>query len=125
MRKILVTSLNWDSEKSKVLKRAFAAAKKKYGNDVLVIVGYTAPSIKISSIAAQNGFEVQMFMPSMDSLKPDHLEPNKTITVTSTNKPHYMKDMVSEADGVIAFDKRDPVVMTATRLNKNIWFPQQ
>ena len=121
-RKILVTAIKWSDEYLNATKKYLIAARQKYSDDLLVIVGYTMIGVKIASIASEVGISVQMFAPDLD-LRPEAIDVVNGITVTSTTKPLYMRQMVEEADAVMAFDKGDPVVLTAAKLSKTVWYP--
>jgi len=122
-RKILVTATAWSPERNSILNGAFEAARKKYGDEMLVIVGYTAPSIQIANIATEHGYTVNMFIPDIDMVQGKHIDAVNGITVTSTPKSKYIRQIVEYSDAVMAFDRGDPVVMAAKRLEKQVWFP--
>ena len=121
-RKILVTAIKWNEQYLSAVKKYLAAANKKYKGNLLIIVGYTAIGVKIAALASEAGLSVQMFAPDLD-IQPKAIDVVNGITVTSTTKPEYMRQMIQASDAVMALDKGDPVVMTATKLNKQIWFP--
>lgn len=121
-RKILVTAIKWNAGYLSATKKYMAAANKKYDGDLLIIVGYTATGVKIASVAAGVGLRVQMFAPDLN-IQPESVNVVGGITVTSTTRAEYMRQMIEAADAVMAFDKGDPVVMAAIKLNKRIWFP--
>jgi len=121
-RKILVSAIKWTAERQDVLEKALRSALKKYGDELIILTGYTAPGIKIASMASIVGISVQMFSPDM-GFEPESLNVAKEITVTSSSKGDYMRFMVESSDAVMAFDKGDPVVLTATKLGKQVWYP--
>ena len=121
-RKILVTAIKWNEQYLSAVKKYLAAANKKYKGNLLIIVGYTAIGVKIAALASEAGLSVQMFAPDLD-IQPKAIDVVNGITVTSTTKPEYMRQMIEASDAVMALDKGDPVVMTATKLNKQIWLP--
>lgn len=121
-RNILITAIKWTPEYLEALHAALQAAYKKYGSDMVVMVGYTAIGLKIATVAIEHEMSVQMFAPDLN-IQPKAIDVVNGITITSSTKAEYMRYMVGEADAVMAFDKGDPVVLTATKLNKRIWFP--
>ena len=122
-RRILITAVKWSKDKEKILEESLAAAYKKYNGKMLVMVGYTAPGLKIASIAIDGGFSVQMFAPDIKVITGEHIETVNGITVTSSSQGEYLKHLVGSADAIMAFDKGDPVVLTASHLKKTVWFP--
>jgi len=121
-RKIAITAIKWNPEYHNAVRKGLIAAKNKYKDGLLVIVGYTIIGVKIASIAAEIGLTVHMYAPDLN-IQPRALDIVSGITITSTTKPEYMKYMISNADGVMAFDEGDPVVMAAKREGKAVWFP--
>lgn len=121
-RKILITAIKWNADYENAVHKGLAAAKKKYKDGLLITVGYTIIGVKIASIAAGENITVQMFAPDLNIQK-QAIDVVSGITVTSTSKPEYMRQMLMSVDGVMALDPGDPIVLAAKLHDKPVWFP--
>jgi len=124
-RRIAISAIKWNEEYHNAIKKGLAAAKHKYKDGLLIVVGYTIIGVKIAAIASGENISVQMYAPDLN-IRPEAIDEKSSITgitVTSTTKQGYMMQMMKDVDGLIALDKGDPVVMAASRLKKPIWFP--
>lgn len=123
-RKILITATKWSGDRHKILRSALTSATEKYGDNLTIHVGYTAPSLIIAKIARELGINVRMYAPDFRSgVTPKTLTLADNIQVLSLTKSKYMGVLVSESDAVMAFDKGDPVVFNAVRQDKKVWYP--
>lgn len=124
MTKVFITATSWDDERSGILKGLLSAAKKKHGSNMVIMTGYSAIAIKIAAIASTYGFSVQMIAPDISVVGPGHISTPNNITVMSTSKSEYPNAVSAlGADGVIAFDKGDPLVLGAIKSGTEVWFP--
>lgn len=121
--KILVTATEWNTDRDKELRGILTAGKKKHGDDLTVVVGYTAPHIKIAIISYGLGIKTLAFSPDLESLPSHYLTKSDGISITSLGQIDYLNHVASKVDSVIAFDKNDPLIYHAKKNNKNIWFP--
>jgi hypothetical protein len=124
MKKILFTSSVWKNDMEEVLRKALAAAIKKYGDGITVIVGYTAPHVKIAQIARSMGMRVHAFAPHIDRIPVEHLLVVDGMGITNLGEVDYMKHIATIVDGAVALDDKDPLVFHVASSGKKVWYPR-
>lgn len=121
--KILITASEWVPERTKELKKLLAAGRQKYGDDLTVVVGYTAPHVKIATTAFDMGIRTEAFSLNLESMPIDYLLKTDGIIITSLGQIEYLNHVASSVDSVIAFDKKDAFIYHAKKHGKQIWYP--
>jgi hypothetical protein len=121
--RILVTASEWNTDRDKELKKILTAGKAKHGDDLTIVVGYTAPHVKIAMISYDMGIETVAFSPDLESLPSHYLIKSNGITITSLGQIDYLNHVASKVNSVIAFDKKDPLIYHAKKNGKKIWYP--
>lgn len=126
MKKIFVTAISWDEQKEASLRSAISSAKSKYP-DLTIVVGYTAISLKIAMICADENINTQMIAPDILAITGDHITTIRDIAITSTTRAEYCDAVTKNGkfgiSGIIAFDDGDPIILKAIANGIRVWFP--
>lgn len=120
---IFVTANEWSPNRDDSLKRILTPALTKYGDSLAILVGYTAPSIRIAMIAMDMGIGTQIIAPDLEKIKGSHINTTNSIVVTSKGQLDYLKYIATSSDSAIAFDKRDPIIFHLKKCGKKVWLP--
>lgn len=124
MKRILFTASQWNNGDEVSLKSILGSAIKKYGIDgITVVVGYTAPHVKIASVAYNMGMKVEAFAPDLAAMPPEYLNITSGVGITSLGEIDYMKHVTKLIDGVVALDDKDPLIFHAANNGKQVWIP--
>ena len=121
--RILVTGTKWTKTEKDALAKALASAKNKYGDELTIVTGYTAPSVAMAFEAESKGITTVIFAPDLNLVPTKVYELSVNITITSLDKLGCQKQMVSTCDSTIALSDNDPVVLEAMAQGKRVWFP--
>jgi len=121
--KILFTATEWVPERMGKLKGILLAAKKKHGDELTVVVGYTAPHVKIAITSYDMGITTEAFSVDLDSMPIEYLIKSNGVSITNLGLINYYDHVASKVDSVVAFDKKDPFIFHAKKHGKKIWFP--
>lgn len=119
-KKVLFTATKFDASRVEAVKRLITAVRKKFGDELVIVTGYTGPSVGIAYIANRLGVNTQIITPDLEHVNEKHLKVTKHITVLSTNKIGYMQALLEDVSAVIALDDDDHTAKMARLQSKKI-----